>query len=112
MREASAVLLLYVAVALLYGAARVQGCARLSLLQEDWRTRSTRAAALGLAAVATWLLSQVESGPAVALVTLVALMVLGNVVILLGPVAHRLVWALALLAATAAPVLAVLGATS
>jgi uncharacterized membrane protein len=109
-REASAVLLLYVAVVLLYGTARVQGRARLSVLEQTRRNWIARVTALGSAGLAAWLWGQAESGPAAALVAVVALMVMGGAVTLLGPVAPRLVWALALLAASVAPVLALLGA--
>lgn len=112
MTELQAVLLLYVAVALLYGASRVRGRARLSLLEPPVRSRLARAIA-SLAVVGSGLLWRgVDSGPATVLVVLVGLMAMGTVVTLLGPIAPRMIWGGALLAAVAAPLLALWGGSS
>jgi hypothetical protein len=112
MTEANAVLLLYVAVALLYGTARANGRARVLLLDRSRRVTLTRALACGAVLGSGWLWRAVESGAAAALVVLTGLMVMGTVVTLLGPVAPRLVWALAVLAAVAVAVLVVMGGSS
>jgi hypothetical protein len=111
-RETSALLLLYLAVALVYGNARVRGRARLSLLEQTWCRWTARVIAFGSACLAAWLWCQVETAPSAALGALAAVMVMGSGVTLLGPVAPRLVWTLAVLAASAAPVLALVGAMS
>lgn len=112
MRDASAVLLIYVAVALLYGTSRVRGRARLSALQQPVRRALARAAALSAVGAAMWRWSTAGSSLLAALFVLACLMTLASVVTLLGPVAPRAVWTLALVAAAAAPLLVALGAVS
>ena len=112
MKEAVAVLLLHVSVALFYGASRVHGRARLSLLDPPRRSHLARVLASGTVVGSGWLWRGVESGAAAALVVLVGLMVIGTAVTLLGPVAPRVIWGGALLAAVAVPLLALLGGSS
>ncbi|HLV64285.1 MAG TPA: hypothetical protein VKY73_00665 [Polyangiaceae bacterium] len=112
MIEASALSLLFVAVAVLYGTARVRGRARLALLDAPGRTRAARTLAFVAIGVAGGSWQGLESLTAAVLVVLVGLMVLGTTVTLLGPVAPRLLWGAALLAAAALPVLAAIGGLS
>lgn len=112
MSEAIAVLLLFVAVTLLYGASQVRGRSRHSLLESTWRSRLARAFASVTVIGSGWVWRGVESGAAAALLVLGGLMVIGMVVTLLGAVAPRAVWGGALLAAVAAPLLALLGGSS
>ena len=112
MREATTALLLYVAVALLYGASRVRNHARLPLLESPRRSLAARVLASGAVVGSGWLWREVESGTAAALVVLVVLMVMGTLVTLLGPLVPRAIWGGALLAAVAAPLLAILGGSS
>jgi hypothetical protein len=112
MREAIAVLLLYIAVALVFGTWRVHGGARLALLDPPRRSRLARIIASGMVVGSGWLWRGVESGAAAVLVVFSGLMVGGTAVALLGPVAPRVVWGGALLAATALPLLVLLGASS
>jgi hypothetical protein len=104
--------LLYVVVALFYGTARVQGRARLALLQQTWRRWLARVAGLGAACVSMWIWSEPGSEATAALLVLTSLMSWGSLVALLGAVAPRLIWAVALLAAVALPLLLIRGTTS
>jgi hypothetical protein len=110
--DTSAVLLLYLVVALLYGTARVQGRARLPLLQQPWRRWFARVTGVGAAYLSMRFWTQGESGVIAALLVLTSLMSFGSVVALLGPVAPRLIWALALAAAVAFSLLLVRSTTS
>lgn len=112
MRDTSAVLLLYVVVALFYGTARVQGRARLTVLQQPWRRRLVRIAGLAGVWVSMRIWSEPGSEATAALLVLTSLMSWGSVVALLGAVAPRLIWAVALLAAVALPLLLIRGTTS
>jgi hypothetical protein len=95
MREVSAVLLLYLAV-----------------FQQAGRSWGARTVALGLAAVAARLCGQAYAAPEAALVALAALMVMASAVPLLGPVAPRLMWALAALGASAVTAFTLIGAVT
>jgi len=109
MTKALALLLLYLAVVMLYGATTVHGRARLPILEGRSRAALARVSALCAIALSAWLWRGVESGLAAILVVLVALMTLGTTVTLLGPVAHRGVWGAAVLASVAIPLLMLTG---
>lgn len=112
MTEATALLLVYVAAALVYGATRERGRARLALLEAARPSRAARWAALAAAGFAASLWQGVESGPAAFLVIPVAFLALSTVIALLTPVLPRLVWMAAALSLVAIPILALVGGGS
>lgn len=106
MREALALGLAQLAIALLYGADRPRGSSRWPFLHSQARARGARALAAVLVALATLLWNGVEPGPAAFLAIPVALMASGTVATLLGAFWPRLTWLLI----AAAPIAALFGA--
>jgi hypothetical protein len=94
MREALALGLVQLAIALLYGADRWRGSSRWAFLHSHVRARAAQALAAVLVAVATLLWNGAEPGPAAFLAVPVALMASGTIATLLAAFWPRLTWLL------------------
>jgi hypothetical protein len=105
MREALALALAQLAIALLYGAERRRRSSRWPFLHSHARARAAQALAAVLVAVATLLWNGAEPGPAAFLAVPVALMAAGTIATLLAASWPRLTWWLM----AAAPIAALFG---
>jgi hypothetical protein len=103
-----ALLLTFLAAAVLYGAGTERGRARWVLLGGRRRAGAARVLAFAAVAAAVWLWRSLESGAAAFLVVVTGLMVMMSVVALLGRVLPRLIWAAAVLSMSAIPFLVAL----
>lgn len=110
MTETMAMLLLYLAAALMYGTDSHRNGARLRALATRTRVHIAQGVALAAVGLAGWLWQRMEPGPAAFLVVPVGLMVAATSVALLAPVWPRLVWSIAV-ASVPAIVLLALGGT-
>jgi hypothetical protein len=106
MTELLVLSLLYVATAVFYASAPVKRRPRLVWFSTLPRRVAARGVAVMAIASAFGLWAAIEPGPAAGFMITIGLMVLATLIAVVGPLVPKAVWAVAMLASVAIPVLA------